>query len=61
MKRYFDFKCSQCGYKFEAFVEDDKIPYCPKCASIKTEKKISAPLPVFKGKGFYATDYGRAK
>ena len=39
----------------------DKIEnVCPKCA-VELHKKIGAVSVVFKGSGFYATEYGKSK
>ncbi len=54
----YDYKCDNCGYKFEirkSFSEGASA-VCPKCES--TAQRVFAPVPiVFKGSGFYVTDY----
>ncbi len=55
----YDYKCSECGYKFELFqtMSADPIDVCPKCNG-KVKRLIGAGAgPIFKGSGFYQTDY----
>ena len=55
----YDYECSHCGHIFEAFqqMNDKHIEKCPKCHK-KIKRLISAGSGViFKGSGFYATDY----
>ena len=54
----FDFLCGKCQQTFEETLVfgETKLPTCPSCGSSKTEKLLSAPGIVFKGKGFYKTD-----
>jgi putative FmdB family regulatory protein len=58
MPRY-DFECGKCGYVFEVTrsAEDQSKVKCPKCGR-KADKLFSANVNfIFKGSGFYATDY----
>ena len=58
----YDYKCPKCGTEFQ---EIQKITAkagakCPKCGA-KAERQLSGGAGlVFKGSGFYLTDYGRA-
>lgn len=57
----YEYKCEDCGYKFEKFqaMRDKTLKKCPKCDG-KVRRLISGGGGViFKGSGFYATDYGR--
>lgn len=59
----YDYECSACGYKFEKFqsMSDKPIKKCPKCGKMKAERLIGAGTGViFKGSGFYETDYKRS-
>lgn len=39
----YEYKCAACGHEFEELVFGSKSEVkCPKCASRKTEKKMSA-------------------
>ena len=55
----YDYKCLQCGYKFEAFqpITAEPLTDCPECKG-KVKRLIGAGgIPIFKGSGFYQTDY----
>ena len=55
----YEYECTHCGYKFEAFqkITAKAINKCPKCEK-KAKRLISSGSGmIFKGSGFYATDY----
>ena len=55
----YDYKCLKCGETFEAFqkISDKPLTKCPKCKG-KVRRLISSGSGlIFKGRGFYATDY----
>ncbi len=55
----YEYKCSDCGHEFEEFqaISDPPITICPSCNG-KTERVISGGAGlIFKGSGFYITDY----
>ena len=55
----YDYECAKCGYKFEKFhkMSDKPVKKCPKCKG-KVDKLIGAGGGIiFKGSGFYHTDY----
>ncbi len=55
----YEYICKSCGYEFEEFqsITAEPISVCPKCQG-RVERKISAGAGlVFKGSGFYITDY----
>jgi len=55
----YEYKCESCGYMFEEFqsIHDEPIKVCPKCGG-PVRKLISSSYGViFKGSGFYITDY----
>ncbi len=57
----YDYKCRDCGC-FEHFqkITDDALKTCPKCGE-KVERLISKNIGViYKGSGFYTTDYNRS-
>lgn len=57
----YEYRCEN-GHEFEAFqkMSDDPIDVCPECGA-PAERKISSGAGlVFKGSGFYITDYKRA-
>ena len=55
----YEYECKKCGHRFEAFQQmaDKPLERCPKCSSsVKRLIGMGAGI-IFKGKGFYATDY----
>ena len=55
----YEYQCKKCGYKFEKFQSMTELPVkkCPECkGSVKKMIGTGAGL-IFKGKGFYQTDY----
>jgi len=55
----YEYRCVM-GHMFEEFqsILSDPIEHCPICGA-KSERQISASGLIFKGSGFYITDYGR--
>jgi putative FmdB family regulatory protein len=56
----YEYECEACGISFERLqrISDDPIRECPECGG-KVRRLISSGGGlVFKGPGFYATDYG---
>jgi putative FmdB family regulatory protein len=55
----YEYRCSHCGFEFEEFqsIAAEPISICPKCGA-KVQRKISGGGGlIFKGSGFYITDY----
>lgn len=58
----YDYKCNACGNTFEEFqsMTAPHLKKCPKCGKNKLERLIGTGAAVmFKGSGFYITDYGK--
>lgn len=58
----YDYICKVCSHEFEAFqkMSDSPLTECPVCKG-EVKRKIGAGLaPVFKGSGFYITDYKKS-
>jgi putative FmdB family regulatory protein len=56
------YRCPKCGHEFQKFqkMSDRARPKCPKCQT-KAERVITGGAGiVFKGSGFYITDYKKA-
>ena len=55
----YDYKCLKCGNTFEYFqqMNDKKLKVCPKCKGELKRLIGSGSGPIFKGTGFYQTDY----
>jgi putative FmdB family regulatory protein len=55
----YDYECTKCGYAFEKSqkMTDKPLVKCPKCQG-KVKRLIGSGSGfIFKGAGFYATDY----
>lgn len=59
----YDYECQGCGNEWELFqsMKDSPVKSCPKCKKRKAKRLmgLGAGL-IFKGTGFYETDYKRA-
>ena len=58
----YDYVCSSCGHEMEAFqsMKDAPLKKCPKCGKMKLSRMIGGGSGlIFKGSGFYETDYKR--
>jgi putative FmdB family regulatory protein len=59
----YDYECGGCGHAFEVFesLHAQGLRECPKCGKKQAKRLlgIGAGL-VFKGSGFYVTDYKRS-
>jgi len=56
----YDYECSECGARFELFQSITARPVrkCPRCGAQKARRLIGAGAGIiFKGSGFYQTDY----
>ena len=55
----YEYECTHCGFVFDVFqnINDKRIEHCPKCKK-KVKRLIGSGSGfIFKGSGFYATDY----
>ena len=56
----YDYVCDHCEHRFELFqsITADAERKCPECGKLKLRRLIGPGAAiVFKGSGFYATDY----
>ena len=56
----YDYECTACDHKFELFqkITDNPIKKCPACKKLKLNRLFGTGMAiVFKGSGFYQTDY----
>ncbi len=55
----YDYECTHCGHIFEAFqkMSDEVLDICPRCNNNVRRLIAGGAGIIFKGSGFYATDY----
>jgi putative FmdB family regulatory protein len=56
----YDYECDACGHRFELYqsISADPERKCPACKKLKLRRLIgTGAAVVFKGSGFYQTDY----
>jgi putative FmdB family regulatory protein len=56
----YDYICDSCGHEFEAYesIKADPQNLCPACQKVTLRRKIGGGAAIlFKGSGFYQTDY----
>ncbi|MEO1496057.1 MAG: zinc ribbon domain-containing protein [Planctomycetota bacterium] len=56
----YDYECDACGHEFELFqqISDPVKKKCPECGKMKLRRLFgTGAAVVFKGSGFYETDY----
>ena len=59
----YEYYCGDCNYKFEELksIKESQSSECPKCNKL-AKRQVSLPGGlVFKGSGFYITDYTNKK
>ena len=56
----YEYECRSCHHTFEAFqsIKEDALKKCPKCGRSSLRRLFGGGLGIiFKGSGFYTTDY----
>lgn len=56
----YEYVCKSCQHEFEAFqsMSSDSLKKCPECSKNTLKRKIGIGAGIiFKGSGFYETDY----
>ena len=58
----YDYRCKTCGHRFEAFqaITADPLTKCPICHGQVTRMIGGGNGLIFKGSGFYITDYKKS-
>ena len=59
----YEYRCKSCGYEFEELqsIKDKSLSICPKCTKPSLKRLLSSGAGlVFKGSGFYLTDYKKS-
>lgn len=60
----YEYACPKCGHQFEQFqsMRDEPIKKCPKCKKLGVKRLVGGGAGlIFKGTGFYITDYKTKK
>ena len=54
----YEYQCENCADRFEIKqgMKDDPLTACPRCGK-RVQRLISSPAIMFKGSGWYVTDY----
>ncbi len=57
----YEYECLKCAHRFEEFqkMSDEPVKICPKCKGEVRRLISTGGGLIFKGPGFYATDYAR--
>jgi putative FmdB family regulatory protein len=57
----YEYECQQCGNRFEEFqkMTDEPLTTCPQCGGSVRRLLGAGAAVIFKGSGFYKTDYER--
>lgn len=55
----YEYECTKCGFEFERFqrISEPPAKRCPKCRGAVRRKIGTGAGLLFKGSGFYITDY----
>ena len=55
----YDYECNECGHRFEFFqsMTDELVKVCPQCGGCVRRLIGTGAGLIFKGSGFYSTDY----
>jgi putative FmdB family regulatory protein len=56
----YEYACQKCGHQFEQFqsMRDEPLKKCPKCGKAALKRLVGSGAGlIFKGTGFYITDY----
>jgi len=58
----YNYKCTDCKHQFTVFqkMSDDSIKECPQCDGQVRRIISGGSGMIFKGTGFYLTDYGKS-
>ncbi len=58
----YDYRCEACGHTFEEFQSMTAAPLtdCPNCHKPTVKRMMSSGAVIFKGSGFYLTDYKKS-
>ena len=58
----YEYKCNNCGHTFDVLqtMKEEKLKKCPECGKDTLQRLIGSGAGlIFKGSGFYLTDYAK--
>jgi len=57
----YEYKCLECGHRFDVFqkMSEEPLEVCEKCGGAVRRVMSGGSGLIFKGSGFYITDYAR--
>ena len=55
----YEYQCQSCGFVFDELqsMKEEPLLKCPNCGKNELKKLIGSGSAIFKGTGFYQTDY----
>ncbi|PIU44694.1 MAG: FmdB family transcriptional regulator [Ignavibacteriales bacterium CG07_land_8_20_14_0_80_59_12] len=59
----YQYKCRSCGHEYEELqpITAEPLKKCPHCGKYSLKRVISGAGLIFKGSGFYQTDYKKSR
>lgn len=56
---FYEYQCQECGFELEVMqnINAEPLVTCESCGADKLRRKIFAAGMIFKGDGFYSTEY----
>jgi putative FmdB family regulatory protein len=59
----YEYECTKCGHRFEYFqgIKEEPLKECPRCSSPVKRLISSGAGIIFRGSGFYETDYKKKR
>lgn len=59
----YEYECTECGHRFSLFqgMNDKPVETCPECSGSVRRMISGGAGMIFKGSGFYATDYKKSE
>ncbi len=60
---FYRYECENCGFEFKIFQTDgdSESVVCPNCGSKEVRRLLPRVGVIYKGNGFYTTDYRKKK
>lgn len=60
---FYRYECAKCRSEFRVLRQndDEDTVLCPRCGSAKTHRLLPRIGVIYKGKGYYSTDYRKTK